>query len=177
MKNNKGFTLVELVIVVAIIAISITFVGATISSVFSYDNKKCIRSLDASISQCRVNAMSREGSPYMKVVRKEDGIYCEFYEKGKQVSTEKIGKKKVTLTIVPSWGGEWEVTQGKPLYLSFHRGTGSFMSLSGAENLENPSVPIEDIYCKKISAKGSQETISVVLVPPTGKHYVEKGGE
>jgi len=177
MKNNKGFTLIELVIVVAIIAISLTFVSGSLSSIFSLDNKKCIRNIDASLSICRVNAISREGNIYMKIVQKTDGIYCEFYENGSLASSEKVGKPKVPLTIVPSSGSDMELTQTNALYLSFHRDTGGFMTMSGAKHLEDSSVTIENDYCEKISAKGSQETISVVLVAPTGKHYVEKGVE
>jgi prepilin-type N-terminal cleavage/methylation domain-containing protein len=82
-RNNRGFTLVEILVVVAILGALIGIISMSVSSVFSERAKRCASEADAYISMCKVNCMSRAGDIY--IVLDVDGDGCirgRYYEDG-----------------------------------------------------------------------------------------------
>lgn len=93
-KNNKGYSLVELIIVVAIIAV--IGLGATwsIILVFSANSKTCANSIVNAISECKIMTMTK-GQGNVRVIIYRDGvngtIYSELQTRETPTSDWEIG--------------------------------------------------------------------------------------
>ena len=72
-KNNKGFSLVELLAVVAIITVAVSIAGGAMFSVYRARSKRAAETLDAMVSQSKIDAMS--GLDCVLAVELDDGDY------------------------------------------------------------------------------------------------------
>ena len=88
-KNNEGFSLVELIVIIAIMAV---LTGAIITYVGSLGNaqaKKCVNGIVTGFSQTKVCAMSRANAS-MVVYTNDDGVFL-VTNQGSNERVEKIG--------------------------------------------------------------------------------------
>ncbi|MBQ8943513.1 MAG: prepilin-type N-terminal cleavage/methylation domain-containing protein, partial [Clostridia bacterium] len=69
--NNKGFSLVELLVVVVIMGIAVSIVTGSFISMYNARSKKATETLDAVIAQAKVDAMS--GRDCRAVLEYSDG--------------------------------------------------------------------------------------------------------
>lgn len=115
-KNNKGYSLVELIIVVAIIAV--IGLGATwsIILVLSANAKTCANDIVSAISECKIMTMTK-GQGEVRLIIYRDGesgtIYSVLQTKDKSSSDwlprvedgrQKIGASRCTVTRIESDG-------------------------------------------------------------------------
>ena len=78
-KNNRGFSLVELIIVIAIIAALIGTVILSVSMVFSANAKACSNDLQRAVADCKVTTMGK-AKAWLVVYRGDNGrIYSQMY--------------------------------------------------------------------------------------------------
>lgn len=159
--NQKGFSLVELIIVMAIMAV-IAVVGLTSFSLVTGQNvKSCASDLQSYIAQTKVQAMSRADET-LTLKETSDGIYVNLSVEGKDVQ---IGKSGIQVKYQKSDGTTVNISdaQAQTLTLSFDRSSGAFK-------------PLEDnSYCTAISIHGAGRTYQITLIPSTGKYYLEMG--
>lgn len=96
-KNNKGYSLVELIIVVAIIAV--IGLGATWSFilVLSANSKTCANDIVNAISECKIMTMTK-GQGNVRVIIYRDGengaIYSELQTRETSVSAWETGNNR-----------------------------------------------------------------------------------
>lgn len=80
-KNNKGYSLVELIIVVAIIAVVIAGASMSIILVLSANARTCANDIVSAISECKIMTMTK-GQGNVRVIIYRDGengtIYSEL---------------------------------------------------------------------------------------------------
>lgn len=133
MKNDRGFTLIELIIVIAILGVLLGVASYSIGYVSTTKAKNFSTKLSALISQCRVDTLS--GSPadtYLEVTLEDDGYYGTLYE-GKNgdgpvvKSREKLGPKNLSCTYIDA-GTEKTVDAANTITISFYRSNGAFSS-------------------------------------------------
>lgn len=173
LKNDKGFTLIELIVVMAILAVCTGIIAASVSTVSSSSAQKCANELNSAISRCRVNAMSRSGTVYLKVYRDSDGNVAEDYTEstagGTSVSSDTIGSSGCGVTFTTDAEHSLD-TSGTALYLSFDRGTGALRTLQqdGAGGVRDA-----DSQCTSISVSGGGRTFTIRFFPATGAHTLE----
>ena len=128
-KNNKGFSLVELLAVVAIITVAVSLAGGAMFSVYSARSKKAAETLDAMISQSKIDAMSGldcvlaieldDGDCYARLYRADDDDDSDI-EDMVMYKSEKLASDRLNITV----GSETDPISDDPFVLMFDSSTG-----------------------------------------------------
>lgn len=160
-RNNKGFSLIELIVVMLIIGIVTTFVSVAVSTSNSANAKRCASSVNSLISQCRAESLGRTGTVYLTIsLDSNRNIVC-THSNGSAVVTDTFpGRGTAVSYTTDNSGAKTAVTltSSNPLTLSFNRST-------GGQNYQPDGVS----YCTAITFT-SGRTYTITLVPSTGTH-------
>ena len=172
MKNNKGFTLIELIIVVAILAACVGLITTSVSVVFSSGAAKCANGLNAAISKCRISAMSRSGSVYLRLYR--DGvnnqIMVDYLENGVVKTSDVIGSSNCGAVFdTDAEHSLGNLGSDSVLCITFDRDTGALDTLKSDGSQPAGSIP----QCSYIAVSGGGRTYKISFVPATGAHMLE----
>lgn len=180
--NNQGFSLVELVIVMAIMAIVVTTVGLSISLVSGRKVKKCADEIVSTIERTRVLSLGKDQGQVEFILSQDDasGDYHVRIYQGSNASDGPIldrvvGKDPIEVKVRFSDGTEEvlgnisgnsphaiHASGEKGLRLIFNRASGAF------EKGTNVAGDVKT-YCDKIVVTGNGRTIEITTVGPTGK--------
>lgn len=166
--NNKGMSLVEIIIVVAMMSIILGVAGYSLSLSSTKHIDECAKKMTSAIQHCRTVTMGKN----------ETTITISYDGSGRVVVTENvtriddtgapvtnsnqtiIGKKGLTVTYgVSGIGGGDKSLASEPLTLKFNRGNGSLEATNGVENL----------LCTRIQISGNGGSRNIEIVPITGK--------
>lgn len=160
--SDRGFTLVELVIVVAILGVCTSLMFLSVGRASSAQAKSCAVELDSMLSKARTGAMSRAGEVYLEIYRTDTGIYCAYIEDaGGEAAfedTSKIGSGRLAVTYT---GGDTETELGgpdSPLRVAFRRSDGTL----------NCDSPYDRVTAVTVAGGGAD--YAVVIYPATGAH-------
>lgn len=170
MKNNqKGFSLIEIIVVFAIMAIIGAGALVSFSLVTGQNVKSCAKKIDTYLGQTRMNAMSRHNTVLYLMVE-DDGVYAQMYKSQDNSNTMvaeervKIAKEGTRVRYRPSTAGATLVDLtpgGVRLEISFDRSSGAFKPLP------------DDTYCTEIIIGDGTNEARIAMVPLTGKYYIE----
>ena len=190
-KNNKGFTLVELIVVISIFTILLGILEPSVSSIFSYRAKRAANSIVAALDKTKTEAMNRLVGE-MVLERTDDGYYVSYYlDRGKQSGivkeqAEKIAPKNTLISYTTTENTmETEMQLGAKLIFTFNREDGSFRPLQkniiNSEEITNSLNNHTDIsfpdkmlagnvgnYCTSITVKGGSRISTIKLETGTG---------
>lgn len=162
-KNNKGFSLVELIVIIAIMAVLTTSIITYIGMIGSAEAKKCANGLSSGLSQTKVCAMSRS-SASMIVYANDTGVYLKTVQ-GSTERVEKIGKEgtKVEYRVVRDSDAFTPVgtTEATGVKIEFDRASGACKKMSTGE------------YCYGFKVTCGKTTYIVNLEPLTGKAMIQ----
>ena len=154
-KDNKGFSLVELIVVIAIIGIMATLAVTSIGPLISQRASNAASSANSLISKCKVFSMGREGEVYVRIYKAADGnVLGEYWENGALIETEILG------------GGSVQVSP-ESTFISFKRATGGLRIFGASQGNAAPNSG----SCT-ISFSSAGKTYDVVIIASTGKHEV-----
>ncbi len=175
-KNNNGYSLVELIIVIVIMALLTGTAFLSISIIFGASAKTCANDIKEALAENKVTAMGKSEAK-VEIYRdaSDNNVYViQWIKEGddwKPKKTddagnavpEKIGNSRVYVAYVKKdEAAEVELTPGNSLQLCFDRSNGSFSDKS------------EDcIICEKIYVKGGSRSYVMTLVELTGKVELE----
>ena len=85
--RNKGFSLIELIVIVAIMGVMLAVGGYSLTAISSANAKQCAKELEAGLISTRTQSYSRDTGATIATVsfyKETDGIYMEKnYETGK----------------------------------------------------------------------------------------------
>lgn len=161
--HNGGYSLIELVIVIAIIALIISTVFYSVIMVFGANAKNCANNIQRAIADCKVTTMGK-AEAYLKLYRDstDQNVYTQMYIKGSGDSApvpsepQKVGSNRVYVEYTPKTGTETELTAGREIIIRFNRANGGF---SG------------DIYTM-IRVQAGNKNYEITLTELTGKSEV-----
>ena len=170
---NKGYTLVEIIVAIAILAAVTGLLVPNASQLFSYHARECNSKINVSISQLKVETLAKSkevGDIFMKIEIPNTGA-----NKGKIVKTVKhadgttdtevIGAKKLKLSYKDA-SGTHNVTAGSgSITITFDRATGGMVNvsgpISGVHTISNATI-------SEITVTGGK-TYHTSIFPGTGK--------
>lgn len=166
-KDRSGFTLIELIVIIAVMSILTGVVFYSINLLGYADTVKCANRIDNGLSSLRLNTMSRTGE-YVMYLYRYDGSYYICTVNGDSGAAElenpvlneetgtKVGSSRVTISVCGQDGGYKELEAGSPVSFRYYKNSGAFKS-----------------DWKEIKITGGGKTSTVKMALMTGKHYVE----
>lgn len=162
MKNNKGFSLVEMIVTISVLMIIIIVVALNFGNVYKWQLNKCVENIDDNLNKIKVMTLSDsqnnstlnlsqvDGSLYMSINGNEDidmgkfnvTVYFEDINRDNEGSME-LSNQEVTISF--NNNGEFE----------------EISELSG-------------MYLKRIVVAKGSYTKEIICERLTGKHYILK---
>lgn len=166
--DNDGYSIVELIIVIAIIALIISTVFYSVTMVFSANAKSCANAIQRAIGDCKVTTMGKSKA-YMELYRDTDqNVYTKMYIWDKAAGDytkgepQKVGTSRVYVGYKQKGGTETELLAGSKIKIGFDRATGGFTD-KGVSGL----ALYETIY-----VVGGSKNYEITLTEITGKSEV-----
>lgn len=198
MKKDRGFSLIELVVVLAVFAV---LLGVIIPSINMLPGMRCREAegkLCAALEQNHTNGMNYFASAMRLYQDGETGdYYVEYYvnskmdQKNYQMVCQdkiKIGSRKVTISYsVDHQAEKTEIKEFDELWLAYDRDSGSFHKIfSGCPKIvekshseaPNPAPEIyyngvKDSYYTEIYVSSGKRNRVIHLYPDSGQYQVE----
>jgi len=167
--HNAGFTLVELIVIIAIMGVVVGGASLGVGLIFTKDASQCATRLNDAIYSTRMKAMSKAGV-YELVIDNASGVntaevlcdsasFDHIYLDDSDTSL----KTNITCKYITDSGAESAVDL--PVKLSFDKAKGSI-------KIDDPSITTDGIICFDIDARRGSNNSSVKIVTSTGKHTI-----
>ena len=153
--GNKGLSLVEILVVVAIMSIMVGGASVSVSLAYSRDAEKCAKTIDTAMENARMLSLSEKGTFTLEVDMVGNKLYIHSSESAVPVLEEDL-QKRVSI-YVPGQASVNNVT------VQFDKSTGKVVNMTGEDNG----------ILRITSENNTRKKATVVLVKGTGKHYVE----
>lgn len=166
---SKGFSLVELIIVIAIMGILTGGVALGVGMLNSADSKKLANNINSSFTTLRSENMAKDKKTYMHLYQYEGEYYIQMSENSAPV-LDGTGTNIGCSAVSVNFQGENSIsiapdTEDPPsLSFTMNKKDGSF-----AAKVEDTELAATT----KIEISSSASTHTVVLVRDTGRHYLE----
>lgn len=148
-RQNKGFTLVEIIVVVSIFTILLGIGSLSLNGILGFRAQRAANSIGAALDKTKMEAMSRLAGE-MKLEKTEDGTYISYYlHRGgdgeiKEEDRERIAPANTLISYKTrsSTGIESEeisLDKGTSIILTYDRETGGFRPIQ-SQVVENPAM-------------------------------------
>lgn len=163
MKKNKnaGFSLVEIIVVLAIMAVLVGMSATGISLLFSRDAEKCALEIESGLEKLRTYTMSKKGnwhmeikkesSDYIMTIYRDEGSGAAPYEQVNLGSKVNLNPAGIKIEYSRVTGGVAKVDT-----------TGTGWSAPGSTVL----IRVDSVH------NGRSKTVSIVTL--TGRHFIEE---
>ena len=159
-KNNEGFSLVELIIIIAVMAVLTVSIVTYTGLIGDSNAKKCAKELGNSLSETKVCAMSRAEAKLI-VYADSSGVYVKKVQSGRADKTEKIGKKGVKLGYIDIRNSTTYTavgtTEDTGIVIQFDRASGACKKMDSGK------------YCYGFKITAGDASYKVNIEPLTGK--------
>ena len=163
-KNNGGFSLVELIVVIAISVVLIGAATISIRSVMGVEVKQCARNIESIINKTRVTTMGKDSVVLEIYKEPSDGAY--YYKttiNGTVSETSKIGKSRIDVyySINDDNSNEKQLNVSDSIVLQFDRSSGAQKADSNGN------------YCSRIRVQKNSTEKVITIYKETGKVVCE----
>lgn len=169
MKNSKGFTLIELMVVISIMALLLMGSASMIRMLTLSNTNKIVQKIDSEISKNRMLTMSKGNYRFVviswnatdheydiSIVTSSTVLNASTWSTGVIESTKKLASEEVTLSYLNSGSAVPVMVKNEALLIHNDPGTGAFMS-----------------SCSQVDIMSDSKTKTIYLVTKTGYHYIE----
>ncbi len=157
MKNNEGFSLIELIVVVVILALMSTGVMAGLGYLTLANTSKCATKIDSGFTTLKSKNMAKAETTYMHLYNYNDDYYIVYNDLDEDSFTpdgsgEQIGNYKLKVSM-----DDDPIESGESVCFSIRKKDGGFT---------NTLSPTSKIV---VSGQTSKE---ITIVTSTGKHFI-----
>ncbi len=190
-QKNKGFTLIEMVITVAIFAILLGILVPSLNSILGFRAQRAANSIASALDKTKIEASNRLVGE-MKLEKLDDGYYISYYlDRGKvgtesnveQDQAEKIAPARTLISYVTDNNETYQMETGDSIVLTYDRATGGFLPLQEttwtqkailAELDVGKDIPLtrEGSYCTAIIVQGGRRIKTINMDINTGKYEI-----
>ena len=194
-KDTKGYTLVELIIVISIMTTMIGLIGLGISVMFSRDAERVARTIDDQIAEVRTAAMSKPGS-YSIIINTAatgSGNYIEVENTALELVKPTVSPASPTPTPEPPSPTKTRIDLDKDAYIvfgkqgslpasavdgsifiTFDKANGSVKKIVGTDGTTYENADLNYVFEISCTAvRNTSKNKKVLLMPVTGRHYIE----
>lgn len=203
-KRNRGFTLVEMVVIISIFVILLGIMVPSLNSILGFRVQRAANSIASALDKTKIEASSRLIGE-MKLEKRSDGYYISYIlDRGKVNGQENIKTNEDEEKIAPSRtqisyvinGNEQQLAENESIVITYDRATGAFLPVQQqSENCWNDfdSWAWEalrkgnSIYadradqltnlgnCERIVVKGGSRIRNIIFYKDTGKYEITAG--
>jgi prepilin-type N-terminal cleavage/methylation domain-containing protein len=161
-KDNHGFTVIEVLVVIAIIVILTTGIALGLNSVTSANVNKATKTVDAQMKKLRFTTLSKEENYSLYIYKKGSFYYCEIAPTNTSYtnlkSGVKLGKKGMEVQYSEVGNDSFKTVNGsKYIEIAYNRSNGTF------KNNENYT---------KIKFEAGAKSKVIILANSTGRHFI-----
>lgn len=179
--NNQGFSLVELIVVIVIMAIMIGVTTLSLSLLFGTQARGCAQKVSSQLNQTKTGSMSRYDEK-MKLsyctkgsgaAVTSDGYYTEnfVYTMDKDANSvalkeseiKKMGSPRVEIVVYLSDNTFFTLGKTDSITISYDRASGALDPIIINEEQK-------DVYLDKITFSSGLRTYTITMTAKTGKH-------
>ena len=191
-QKNKGFTLVEMVITVAIFAILLGILVPSLNSILGFRAQRAANSIASALDKTKIEASNRLVGE-MKLEKLDDGYYISYYlDRGKvgsesnveQDQAEKIAPARTLISYMTDDNVTHPMETGDSIVLTYDRATGGFLPLQEttwtqkevlSELKDGKDIPLtrEGSYCTAIIVQGGRRIKTINMDINTGKYEIK----
>lgn len=173
--DRKGFSLVEMLIVIALLGILVGGIGLSIGLLRSADTKGTAYDIKSGLTDLKSRTTGGKDQPYMYLYSINDTYYLDitYTEPTSYVPTtdaKEIGDSRIQIT----YGADKKAIEDEAdgfICFAFQKKDGSFLKDEDGKCIKGgKSTCPEEVY---ISSDGASSYV-VHMVPDTGHHYVEE---
>ena len=136
--KNRGFSLIELVVAIAILGIALTVGGYALSAISLANAKNCATEIKSSLEKTRMQACSTDkGSSNATLSLYRDSSGKVVISKSYEGTPKEIGGKAVTVKYrVGGVGNPYQDLDTTPIVFGFNRSTGGFSAASTVDSIQ-----------------------------------------
>ena len=168
LRDHKGITLVEIIIVIAILGILASTVVGMLGHLHYADTQKVVKTLDTSLDALQVKTMSKTGQFYMYVYKSGGNYYVRTLQKDLDIFDSSVlntdGTRLCNDTIsiwkVSAAGKKTEVKDMTYIKIAYTK--------SALFDTTNTNTNTDKIYIDGVP------DYTLTLVKDTGKHFVNQ---
>lgn len=139
--NNQGFSMMELIVVIAIMALLAGLLSYGVYIVMTGDTKRASKTMSGEISSLRTNTMAVMGQWQYEIVNDGGSIKIRTYKDGVEQDYTNLGARIRLQYKVSQTANETDLSNGQKLVLTFVQGSGkvSDLQLFTADDLNKAS--------------------------------------
>lgn len=174
--KNNGFSMIELIVIIAIMAVGVTAFSVSIATVVSNNARQVSTNIDALISKGITNSNYRSPWVYIEISISADGnsYIGRCFENSSTLQTDMLGPAEnlgsTRVQIILNGFANPSITTANPLRIAFERGTGRMYEVTN----------VSTFTCAELTGRpeievGASRNYVVELVARTGGHSITRG--